>query len=97
MKRGPHFSADDTVCNELIFLIKGSFIKKADFKWRPSKCDWRSRYNYLYSETELKDFLPEIEKTKEKAHKTYIFFNNCHGGFAVKNALALLKLLESPD
>lgn len=52
------------------------------------------RYNYLYSDEELKEFLPEIDRIDKKAQKTYIFFNNCHGGFAVKNALALIDLLE---
>ncbi|MBN2372907.1 DUF72 domain-containing protein [bacterium] len=52
------------------------------------------RYNYLYTQNELMEFLPEINKMEKAAKKAYIFFNNCHGGFAVKNALALLKLLE---
>ena len=54
------------------------------------------RYNYLYSKDELKEFLPEIKKIDMNAKKTFIFFNNCHAGFAVKNALDLLKLLN-PD
>jgi uncharacterized protein YecE (DUF72 family) len=53
------------------------------------------RYNYLYSDQELAAFLPEIDRMEKKARKTYIFFNNCHAGFAVKNALALLKLLNA--
>jgi len=55
------------------------------------------RYNYLYTNEELEGFLPEIDKMDKKAKKTYIFFNNCHGGFAVKNALALLELLEAKN
>jgi len=51
------------------------------------------RYNYLYSETELKSFIPEINKMDNKAKKTYIFFNNCHAGSAIKNAIMLKKML----
>jgi uncharacterized protein YecE (DUF72 family) len=52
------------------------------------------RYNYLYSDKELKEFVPEIKKTNLKASKTFVFFNNCHAGHAAKNALSLLKMLK---
>ncbi len=52
------------------------------------------RYNYMYTDEELKGFIPEIDKMNKKALKVYIFFNNCHGGFAVKNALALMDFLK---
>ena len=47
------------------------------------------RYNYLYSDDELSEFIPEIEKMEQNSEKTYIFFNNCHVGKAVRNAQAL--------
>jgi uncharacterized protein YecE (DUF72 family) len=53
------------------------------------------RYNYLYSNDELREFLPKIKEMDLKAKKTFIFFNNCHAGFAVKNALDLLKLINT--
>ncbi|PKL91077.1 MAG: DUF72 domain-containing protein [Candidatus Goldiibacteriota bacterium HGW-Goldbacteria-1] len=52
------------------------------------------RYNYLYSDDELSDFIPEIKKMASNAVKTYIFFNNCHAGSAVKNAQRLKQLLK---
>ncbi len=52
------------------------------------------RYNYSYSEKEMKDFIPEIRKTDSKAKKTFVFFNNCHAGNAAKNALKLIQLLR---
>jgi uncharacterized protein YecE (DUF72 family) len=51
------------------------------------------RYNYMYSEEELKSFVPELKKISEKAKKTYAFFNNCHAGSAAKNARAIKELL----
>jgi len=64
--------------------------------------DWfnaplEKRYHYLYSDEELGTFLPEIRNMALKTRKTFIFFNNCHAGFAVKNALALLRLLAGED
>lgn len=52
------------------------------------------RYDYLYSEEELKEFVDPIKKLEEKASQTVIFFNNCHIGKAVKNAQMLKDVLE---
>ena len=51
------------------------------------------RYNYLYNEEELQGFIPKIRQVSAKTKTTYLFFNNCHGGKAVKNALQLMELL----
>ncbi len=51
------------------------------------------RYDYLYSNTELGEFTPEIRKMEKKAKKVFAFFNNCHLGSAAKNALTLKALL----
>ncbi|OGS44533.1 MAG: hypothetical protein A2539_01395 [Elusimicrobia bacterium RIFOXYD2_FULL_34_15] len=54
----------------------------------------QERYDYLYSDKELKSFIPEIEKMTKKTKKTYAMFNNCHAGSAARNALSLKKLLN---
>ncbi len=51
------------------------------------------RYNYLYSERELKEFLPDVREISQKAGKTFLFFNNCYSGYAAKNAAQMAKLL----
>ena len=51
------------------------------------------RYDYLYSERELKEFIPDIKDISQKTAKTLIFFNNCHAGSAAKNAIQMAKLL----
>jgi len=51
------------------------------------------RYDYLYSETELKEFVPDIKDISKKTAKTLVFFNNCHAGSAAKNATQMAKLL----
>jgi uncharacterized protein YecE (DUF72 family) len=53
------------------------------------------RYDYLYNERELKEFIPDIKDTSQKTAKTLIFFNNCHAGSAAKNAAQMAKLLQS--
>jgi len=51
------------------------------------------RYDYLYSEKELKEFIPDIKDISQKTTRTLIFFNNCHAGSAAKNAAQMAKLL----
>ncbi len=51
------------------------------------------RYDYLYSEAELKEFIPDIRDIAQKTTKTFIFFNNCHAGSAAKNAVQMARLL----
>jgi uncharacterized protein YecE (DUF72 family) len=52
------------------------------------------RYDYLYSEEELKEFLPSVKMVASKTQKVLIFFNNCHGGSAAKNACMMARLLK---
>jgi len=59
------------------------------------KASREERYNYLYSEDELKSFLPSIHRIVHATEKAYIYFNNCHAGNAVKNALLLKQLFKT--
>ncbi len=52
------------------------------------------RYDYAYSREELSDLIPALRRMDEGSEETLIFFNNCHAGQAVKNALMLRDLLE---
>jgi uncharacterized protein YecE (DUF72 family) len=52
------------------------------------------RYDYLYSEDELKDWVEKIRELAAKAKKTYVFFNNCHAGQAARNAKLMQELLK---
>jgi uncharacterized protein YecE (DUF72 family) len=51
------------------------------------------RYDYLYSEAELREFVPDIKDISQKTGKTLVFFNNCYSGSAAKNAAQMAKLL----
>jgi len=51
------------------------------------------RYDYLYTEGELKEFIPDIKDISQKTAKTLIFFNNCYSGSAAKNASQMARLL----
>jgi len=53
------------------------------------------RYDYLYREEELKEFVPGIKNISKRTAKTLIFFNNCYSGSAAKNAAQMAKLLNA--
>lgn len=54
------------------------------------------RYNYLYSESELRSVLEPITRISSVADETLIFFNNHFQGSAVKNAKTLKELVGLP-
>lgn len=57
--------------------------------------DATSRYDYLYTEEELKEWVPKILLLAQKNKILYIAFNNHHKGQAVKNASTLKKLIAA--
>ena len=52
------------------------------------------RYDYLYSTEELKKFAKDVRRSMEKVKEVFVFFNNCHRGSAVINALDFSKMLK---
>jgi uncharacterized protein YecE (DUF72 family) len=61
--------------------------------WLKKGIETSLRYSYEYSDDELKGFVSPIRSISGKAKKTCAMFNNCHGGFAIRNALMLKELL----
>lgn len=60
-------------------------------RWFDSSHD---RYDYMYSEEDLKMFSSDIKRIYGDVKDVLVYFNNCHRGQAVKNALKLKELLE---
>ncbi|HOK79748.1 MAG TPA: DUF72 domain-containing protein [bacterium] len=54
------------------------------------------RYNYNYSEQELREIERVAQLMMQKARVSFIFFNNCHAGYAAKNAMRFAELLDVP-
>jgi uncharacterized protein YecE (DUF72 family) len=62
--------------------------------WLKKGVETSERYNYFYSESELKGFIKSIRNTSKRAKSTFAMFNNCHGDSAVKNALRIKELIK---
>ena len=56
--------------------------------------DSRTRYDYLYSEEELLDWVPKIRNIADRTDKLYAFFNNHAKAQAPTNARMLINLLD---
>ena len=62
-------------------------------KWWRHEHAWE-RYDYLYSQEELAEWVPRIREIAAQAEKTYVFFNNHYEGKAGQNARQLAELLN---
>ncbi|MFN8547681.1 MAG: DUF72 domain-containing protein [Candidatus Eisenbacteria bacterium] len=58
--------------------------------------DNAERYNYLYSEEELREWAEKIRALETKSREVLVFFNNCHSGRAAQNAKRMAELLDLP-
>jgi uncharacterized protein YecE (DUF72 family) len=61
-------------------------------KWWRHEAAWE-RYDYLYNDAELAEWVPRIRSLAEQTDACFAFFNNHAHGQAVSNAQALLRLL----
>ena len=69
------------------------------FRFHGRNANWfdastSERYNYLYTQDELKPFMPGIRNIATSARKTIVMFNNCHAGKAARNALKMIDMLK---
>lgn len=55
------------------------------------------RYDYLYSEEELREWLPKVRELEAQTADLFVFFNNHYQGKAPRNAQMMLRLLELVD
>ncbi len=56
----------------------------------------REKYDYLYTEPELRALVPEIEQLAQESEEVFISFNNNNRNYPVRNALMMRRLLGQP-
>ncbi len=62
-------------------------------KWYGSEQSWE-RYNYLYNEAELREWVAPVQELQRQAEDVLVFFNNHYSGSAAQNALEFAELLQ---
>jgi uncharacterized protein YecE (DUF72 family) len=68
--------------------------RNADQWWRHEKSE--DRYNYLYTESELKPFAKVVNNARGQVKKLYAYLNNHFAAQAVADATVLRHLLDEP-
>lgn len=56
--------------------------------------DNHTRYDYLYSDEELREWIGKIRDMSSRTKDLFVFFNNCHGGQAAQNAKHMMEMLR---
>jgi uncharacterized protein YecE (DUF72 family) len=53
------------------------------------------RFNYLYSNEELAEWVEPVRRLQEQTQTTYVMFNNCFADYAPRNARQMASLLDA--
>jgi len=58
--------------------------------WEKPGITTAERFNYLYSDDELKELVPRVKNLASRTRQLHVLFNNCYGDKAVINARQLM-------
>ncbi len=62
--------------------------------WERKGISTAERFNYLYTEQELAEWVPKIKELAAKTQELHVLFNNCYGDKAVTNARQIAFMLD---
>lgn len=61
--------------------------------WTKKTATAAERFDYLYTEEELRAWVPSIERLASETDETHVLFNNCFRDYSVRNAAQIAELL----
>jgi uncharacterized protein YecE (DUF72 family) len=62
--------------------------------WEANGIPTVERFRYLYSEEELREWVPRIREAAEEAREMHVLMNNCYANYGSTNARELASMLE---
>ncbi len=62
--------------------------------WEKKGLTAAERFDYLYSQDELKEFVDPVRKLATQARRVHVLFNNCYRNNAQRNATELQSLFD---
>ncbi len=62
--------------------------------WAERGAGVEAAYDYLYSEEELREWVPVVRRIAQETERLFVMFNNCTRGQAVVNAGQMMLLLS---
>jgi uncharacterized protein YecE (DUF72 family) len=63
--------------------------------WEATGIPVVERFRYLYSEEELREWVPRIREAAEEARELHVLMNNCYANYGSTNARELAAMLEA--
>lgn len=76
-----------------VFRLHGRHVEGWLKQLRGEGPSVREKYDYRYSEDELRDLVPEIEAVSDDVEQVFVSFNNNNRSYPVQNALMMKRLL----
>ena len=64
--------------------------------WEKKGIAAAERFDYLYSEEELQEWAPHVQRLAEDSREVHLLMNNCHHDYAVRNARQMADRLALP-
>lgn len=61
--------------------------------WEGRAATAAERFDYLYSEDELREWVPPIRRLADEAREVHVLMNNCHRDYSVRNAREIGEML----
>jgi uncharacterized protein YecE (DUF72 family) len=61
--------------------------------WEAKGVSPAERFRYLYSRSELEEWVPRIKQATTEAHSTHVLMNNCYANYGTTNARELAAVL----
>ncbi len=62
-------------------------------RWARSLGSARERFEYLYPDAELREWVPRVQALADRASEVHVVMNNCYSDYAVTNAARMMELL----
>jgi uncharacterized protein YecE (DUF72 family) len=70
------------------------FHGRAAELWEKKTASAAERFRYLYTEDELREWVPRVRKLAEQASEVHALMNNCYRDYGIVNARQLAALLD---
>jgi uncharacterized protein YecE (DUF72 family) len=64
-----------------------------DATWAARTKTAAERFDYLYDEGELREWVPRVEMLAESAREVHVLMNNCYSDYSVRNARQIGEML----
>jgi uncharacterized protein YecE (DUF72 family) len=76
-------------------LVVVRFHGRRTETWEATGIPVVERFRYLYSEDELREWIPRIREAAETADEMHVLMNNCYANYGSTNARELAAMLEA--